>query len=148
MSFGIERVELQTAEVCSTTGALKMFTRRGLLLVSTILLCIGSVGLIAQSAAAQSAITDGPDANPGRPTVSTPATLTPVGYLQFETGVLGATLSPEFSTRYGFDAIYCDEALNRPSLGVFLPRWNPQFISPLMEIQRMEWARSFWALRQ
>jgi len=105
MSFGIERVELQTAEVCSATGAVKMFTRRGPLLVSTILLCLGSVGLCAQSAAAQSAITDGPDANPGRPTVSTPATLTPVGYLQFETGVLGATSSPEFSTRYGFDEV-------------------------------------------
>jgi len=86
--------------------ALKMFTRRGLLLlVSTIPLCIGLVGLLAQSAAAQSAISDGPDANPGRPTVSTPATLTPVGYLQFETGVLGATFSPEFSTRYGFNEV-------------------------------------------
>jgi hypothetical protein len=31
-----------------------------------------------------------PDANPARPTVSTPATLTPVGYLQFENGVLYA----------------------------------------------------------
>ena len=35
------------------------------------------------------------EANPGRPTVSTPATLTPVGYLQFETGVLGAEHSPD-----------------------------------------------------
>ena len=35
-----------------------------------------------------------PDANPGRPTVATPATLTPVGYLQFETGVLAAWHSP------------------------------------------------------
>lgn len=43
--------------------------------------------------------TDEPAANPARPTVSNPATLTPVGYLQFETGVLGATDSPEFSTR-------------------------------------------------
>ncbi len=38
-----------------------------------------------------------PEANPGRPTVSTPATLTPVGYLQFETGALFAQTSPEFS---------------------------------------------------
>ncbi len=30
------------------------------------------------------------EANPGRPTVATPATLTPVGYFQFESGVLGA----------------------------------------------------------
>ena len=92
--------------VRSATVALKMFTRHGLLLlVWTIQLCIGLVGLFAQSAAAQSAITDGADANPGRPTVSTPATLTPVGYLQFETGVLGATFSPEFSTRYGFNEV-------------------------------------------
>jgi hypothetical protein len=83
-----------------------MFTRRGLrVLVSTILLCAVPVGIFVQSAAAQSAITDGPDANPGRPTVSTPATLTPVGYLQFETGALGATFSPEFSTRYGFNEV-------------------------------------------
>lgn len=44
---------------------------------------------------------DGPEANPGRPTVSTPATLTPKGYLQFETGILGASTSPEFSSRLG-----------------------------------------------
>jgi hypothetical protein len=55
--------------------------------------------------AGQSAESDPPDANPGRPTVSTPATLTPVGYLQFETGVLGASHSPEFSSRYGFNEV-------------------------------------------
>lgn len=37
---------------------------------------------------------DEPVANPARPTVATPATLTPVGYLQFETGALGAWHSP------------------------------------------------------
>ena len=42
---------------------------------------------------------DLPEANPGRPTVSTPATLTPVGYLQFETGLFGAADSPDFSSR-------------------------------------------------
>jgi hypothetical protein len=46
-----------------------------------------------------------PDANPARPTVSTPATLTPVGYLQFETGSLGATTSPEFGTRIGINQV-------------------------------------------
>jgi hypothetical protein len=40
-----------------------------------------------------------PEANPGRPTVTTPATLTPVGYVQFETGAFGAQHSPEFRTR-------------------------------------------------
>jgi hypothetical protein len=48
---------------------------------------------------------DEPEANPARPTVSNPATLTPVGYLQFETGTLGATNSPEFSTRYEFNEV-------------------------------------------
>jgi hypothetical protein len=43
--------------------------------------------------------TDEPAANPARPTVSNPAMLTPVGYVQFETGVLGAKVSPEFSKR-------------------------------------------------
>jgi hypothetical protein len=43
---------------------------------------------------------DPPVANPGRPTVSTPAALTPVGYLQFETGFVGAGDSPEFTSRY------------------------------------------------
>ena len=52
--------------------------------------------VIVPLSAAQSAESDEAEANPGRPTVSTPATLTLVGYLQFETGVLGASNSPEF----------------------------------------------------
>src|SRR3984957_10945419 len=46
-----------------------------------------------------------PEANPARPTASTPATLTPVGYLQFETGGLGAVASPEFGTRIGINQV-------------------------------------------
>jgi hypothetical protein len=46
-----------------------------------------------------------PEANPARPTVSTPATLTPVGYLQFENGILYATQSPEFSRRLGVNQV-------------------------------------------
>ena len=45
------------------------------------------------------AATESPTANPGRPTVSTPATLTPVGYFQFETGFLGAWHSPGLSSQ-------------------------------------------------
>ncbi len=45
------------------------------------------------------------EANPGRPTVSTPATLTPVGYLQFETGALGAEHSPELSNQVSFNEV-------------------------------------------
>lgn len=44
-------------------------------------------------------------ANPGRPTVSTPATLTPVGYAQVESGVLGAEKSQEFSNRTGIETV-------------------------------------------
>jgi len=44
-------------------------------------------------------------ANPGRPTVSTPATLTPVGYFQFETGFLGAWHSPEFSSQSSLNEV-------------------------------------------
>lgn len=47
---------------------------------------------------AQAATDEVPAANPGRPTVATPATLTPVGYLQFENGVLYAENSTEFSS--------------------------------------------------
>jgi hypothetical protein len=46
-----------------------------------------------------------PVANPGRPTVSTPATLTPVGYLQLETGVLSAWISPEVSSQTNLNEV-------------------------------------------
>jgi hypothetical protein len=49
--------------------------------------------------------TDVPEANPARPTVATPATLTPVGYLQFENGLLYATGSPDFSSRLGVNQV-------------------------------------------
>jgi hypothetical protein len=58
-----------------------------------------------QPAAAQSESAQEPEANPGRPTVSTPATITPVGYLQFETGFIPAYHSPEFSSRYSLDEV-------------------------------------------
>jgi hypothetical protein len=58
------------------------------------------LALTLHATAAQSVVGDEPEANPGRPTVSTPATLTPVGYLQFETGFAPAYQSPEFSSRY------------------------------------------------
>jgi len=48
---------------------------------------------------------DAPIANPGRPTVSTPATLTPVGYVQFETGVLSAWRSPDFSSQTSMNEV-------------------------------------------
>jgi hypothetical protein len=66
-------------------------------------LCLLSV--FAQLSSAQSESTSAPDPNPGRPTVSTPATLTPVGYLQFETGALFAEDSTEFSSRIGIEQV-------------------------------------------
>ena len=63
------------------------------------------LSVLAQVSRAQSAATSVPEANPGRPTVSTPATLTPVGYLQFENGALFAESSTEFSRRFGIGQI-------------------------------------------
>ena len=56
-------------------------------------------------AAAQPPQPEEPVANPARPTVSTPATLTPVGYLQFESGYLGAWHSPEFTSQSSFNEV-------------------------------------------
>ena len=67
-----------------------------------VLICL-ALGILVRPSAAQSPQADEPEANPGRPTVSTPATLTPVGYLQFETGFTAADNSPEFSSRYSFN---------------------------------------------
>src|SRR3981081_922563 len=72
--------------------------------IALIYLCL-FLGAYGHSAAAQSSAPDGPVANPGRPTVSTPATLTPVGYLQFETGALAANHSPEFSSSYSLNEV-------------------------------------------
>jgi hypothetical protein len=58
-----------------------------------------------QSSAAQGGTSAVRDANPGRPTVSTPAALTPVGYLQFENGTLFAEHSTEFSNRVGLSQV-------------------------------------------
>jgi hypothetical protein len=75
-------------------------------LVTPILRCVALAGCaLAQSAVAQCQLPDEPQANPARPTVSTPAAVTPVGYLQFETGVLGASDSGEFSSRFGLNEV-------------------------------------------
>jgi hypothetical protein len=68
-------------------------------------LACGGVLIFALPIAAQTTADPIPEANPARPTVSTPATLTPVGYLQFETGSLGAATSPEFDTRAGINQV-------------------------------------------
>ena len=80
---------------------------RFLLIYALLLLGVFARSGAAQSKAdaAQSKAVDDAVANPGRPTVSTPATLTPVGYIQFETGVLAAAHSAEFSSRYGLNEV-------------------------------------------
>jgi hypothetical protein len=54
---------------------------------------------------AQSAGDAVPEANPARPTVATPATLTPVGYLQFENGAFYAADTGEFSTQFSLNQV-------------------------------------------
>ena len=68
--------------------------------VRALLLCLSAAVLPAQTA--DDTV---PEANPGRPTLSEPATLTPVGYLQFENGALFSQESPEFSSRLGISQV-------------------------------------------
>lgn len=56
-------------------------------------------------AVAQKSADETPECNPARPTVATPATLTPVGYLQFENGGLYASNSPEFATQLSVNQV-------------------------------------------
>ena len=70
-----------------------------------VLLCLLIFSRPVQSQVASTPDDLQPAANPGRPTVSTPATLTPVGYLQFESGMLGAEKSGEFSNRTGIESV-------------------------------------------
>lgn len=70
--------------------------------------CISFVTVIAvllpaEAAAQQSP--DAPSANPGRPTVSTPATVTPPGYFQFETGMLSAWISPGVTSQTSLNEV-------------------------------------------
>ena len=68
------------------------------------------------------------EANPGRPTVSIPATLTPVGYLQFETGILGAERSGEFANRTALEETIKFTAAKRLQ---FLVQAEPAVVSDL-----------------
>jgi hypothetical protein len=71
-----------------------------------VLLAIAAVAQPSPKATDQSAQDpDAPVSNPGRPTVSTPATLTPTGYFQFESGVLSAWTSPEFSSQTSINEV-------------------------------------------
>lgn len=74
--------------------------RRARCLAAISMVALGSAGGVAQKAA-----TDIPAANPSRPTVTNPATLTPVGYAQFETGVLIAADSPQFDKQSSINQV-------------------------------------------
>ncbi len=73
--------------------------------VFVLAICGAAFGQDSDSSSSPDADTTLVQANPGRPTVSTPATLTPVGYLQIESGVLGAEKSGEFANRTGIEAV-------------------------------------------
>jgi hypothetical protein len=64
-----------------------------------------TLGACAAAQSDSAATADIPEANPARPTVATPATLTPVGYLQLENGILFAADSAEFSSRLGLNQV-------------------------------------------
>lgn len=78
------------------------------------ILLIGLAWLLTAEGAAQEP--DAPSANPGRPTVSTPATLTPPGYVQFETGMLSAWNSPGLSTQTSMNEVVKFAATKRIEL--------------------------------
>ncbi len=78
--------------------------------LSVVLLCAVALVAAAQQQGPPNnpptnAAADDPVANPARPTVSTPATLTPVGYFQFETGVLAAWDSPEVPSQQNLNEV-------------------------------------------
>jgi hypothetical protein len=85
-----------------------MFRRRSCSLLIGCLLagCVAAGAQQTQQKTTEEAASpDEPVANPARPTVSTPATLTPVGYLQFETGTLGVTDSPGLDSQFSVNEV-------------------------------------------
>ena len=72
--------------------------RKAVYFAAVLVLC----GRLALSQGSPTAV---PEANPARPTVATPATLTPVGYLQFENGIFYAEHSQEFSGLFDLNQV-------------------------------------------
>ena len=64
------------------------------------------LGVLLGLSVAASAQVEVPAANPGRPTVTNPATLPPVGFLQFERGYLGSLNSPNTAAEYGTSEVW------------------------------------------
>ena len=74
-------------------------------LLALLLTCSVAASQESQGTSQTAPSPDEPVANPARPTVSTPATLTPVGYVQFETGALGATGSAGLDSQVSFNEV-------------------------------------------
>jgi len=74
-------------------------------MLNAAVLALSLITFFTPAARAQAVPDDVPEANPARPTVATPATLTPVGYLQFENGTLYATGSSDFSSRFAINQV-------------------------------------------
>ena len=92
---------------------------RGYWILTLALAVLTNVAAGQQPAKATDQSAQDPDAavaNPGRPTVSTPATLTPVGYFQFESGVLGAWTSPGLSSQTSINEVVKFAASHRIEL--------------------------------
>lgn len=87
--------------------------RAAFALAMALLLTQAACGQQGGSSDTSAAQPDSPAANPGRPTVSTPATLTPPGYLQFETGTLAAWKSPGLSSQTSLNEVVKFAVANR-----------------------------------
>jgi hypothetical protein len=90
------------------------FLRKLQLVVLAVLSCVP----VAHAQAADQT----PQANPARPTVSTPATLTPVGYLQFETGALYGEDSPGLTAQMSLNQVTKLAVATRLQ---FISSWEP-----------------------
>jgi hypothetical protein len=64
-----------------------------------------------------------PTANPARPTLTNPATLPPVGYLQLEQGYLGSFDSPATDSQHGVNVVAKTAVLSRLMLEVQMQPW-------------------------
>lgn len=63
------------------------------------------VGALCWTAMLGCAVAQTPTANPARPTMTNPATLPPVGYLQLEQGYLGSFDSPATDSQHGVNLV-------------------------------------------
>ena len=87
---------------------------------STLRLCAAA---LCWSAALSIGHAQSPVANPARPTVTNPATLPPVGYLQLEQGYLGSFDSPVTDSQHGINLVAKTAVHPRLMLEVAMQPW-------------------------